>query len=76
MEYHHIDDSGVNFIYSFLGTQDPQNQPEQVEQLLNTPQHRVSDTPARIPTENTDFDQHRFEDLEEYIHDEEVIMQG
>ena len=72
MEYH-IDDSGVNFIYSFLGGQDPQNQPEQVEQLLNTPPHRVSDTPARMPT---DFDQHRFEDLEEYIHEEEVIMQG
>ena len=74
MEYH-IDDSGVNFIYSFFGGQDPQNQAEQVEQL-NTPQHRVSDTPARMPTENTDFDQHRFEDLEEYIHEEEVIMQG
>ena len=74
MEYH-IDDSGVNFIYSFLGGQDPQNQAEQVD-MLNTPQHRVSDTPARMPTENTDFDQHRFEDLEEYIHEEEVIMQG
>jgi len=79
-----IDDSGVNFIYSFFGGPVPQNQAEQIEPL-NTPQHRVSNTPARVlenvegntekPTENTEFDQNRFEDLEEFMREEEV-MQG
>jgi len=82
-----IDDSGVNFIYSFFGGPSPQNPSEQIEQL-NTPQ-RVSNTPARVqenvegntehgvkkPTENTEFDQNRFEDLEELMREEEV-MQG